>query len=65
MTKIAIYKKNWKAAVVSAKKIAKFMIPIPLFGKFLSKQFIVIVELSNIARCSSKSDNLRNINSIG
>ena len=39
------------------------MIPIAL--KFLSQQFIASVEAGNMARCSSKSDKLRNINSIG
>ena len=34
------------------KCFAKFMIPIALFKKFLSKQFIASVEVSNIARCS-------------
>ena len=34
------------------------MIPIALFKKFLSKQFIASVEVSNIARCSSKSPSL-------
>ena len=41
------------------------MIPIALFRKFLSKQFIASVEVSNMARCSSESDELRNINSLG
>ena len=40
---------------------AKFMIPIALFKKFLSYQFIVSVEVSNIARCSSKTNELRDI----
>ena len=31
------------------------MIPIALFKKFLSLQFIASVEVSNIARCSSKT----------
>ena len=38
------------------------MIPIALFKKFLSLQFIVSVEVSNIARCSSKTNELRDIN---
>ena len=45
--------------------IAKFMIRIALFEKFLSSQFIVSVEASSIARFSSKSDELRNISYIG
>ena len=32
------------------KRFAKFMIPIALFKTFLSYQFIVIVEVSNMAR---------------
>ena len=41
------------------------MIPIALFKKFLSEQFIASVEVSNIARCSSKTNELRDIDSIG
>ena len=47
------------------KGFAKFMIPIALFKKFLNKQFIASVEVSNTARCSSKSNELRDIDSIG
>ena len=37
--------------IVSAiKRFAKFMIPIALFKKFLSQQFIASVEGSNMAR---------------
>ena len=54
--------------IVSSIKIwkcfAKFMIPIALFKKFLSYQFIASVEVSNIARCSSKTNELRDIDSI-
>ena len=38
---------------------------IALFKKFLSEQFIASVEVSNIARCSSKPNELRDIDSIG
>ena len=41
------------------KCFAKFMIPIALFKKFLS------VEVSNMARCSSKTNELRDIDSMG
>ena len=41
------------------------MIPMALFKKFLRKQFIAGVEVSNIARCSSKTNELRDIDSIG
>ena len=41
------------------------MIPIALFKKFLCKQFIASVEVSNIARCSSKTNELTDIDSIG
>ena len=47
------------------KGFAKFMIPIALFKKFLSYQFISSVEVSNMARCSSKTNELRDIDSIG
>ena len=47
------------------KGFAKFMIPIALFKKFLSEQFIASVEVSNIARFSSKTNELRNIDSVG
>ena len=47
------------------KGFAKFMIPIALFKKFLCKQFIASVEVSNIARCSSKTNELTDIDSIG
>ena len=40
------------------------MIPIALFKKFLSSQFIASAEVSNIARCSSKTNELRDIDSI-
>ena len=35
------------------------MIPLALLEKFLSLQFIASVKVSNIARCSSESDELR------
>ena len=41
------------------------MILIALFDKSLSQQFIARVEVCNMARGSSKLDELRNINSIG
>ena len=41
------------------KSFVKFMIPIALFKKFLSKQFIASVEVINMARCFSKSDELK------
>ena len=44
---------------------AKFIIPIALLKKFLSIQFIASVEVSNMARCSSKTNKLRDIDSIG
>ena len=47
------------------KVFAKFMIPIALFKKFLSQQFIASVEVSNIARYSSRINELRDIDSIG
>ena len=47
------------------KGFAKFKIPIALFKKFLSLQFIANVEVSHIARCSSKTNELRDLDSIG
>ena len=47
------------------KGFAKFMILIALFKKFLSKQFIASVEVSNMARYSSITNELRDIDSIG
>ena len=47
------------------KCFAKFMIPIAVLKKFLSQQFIASVEVSNIARCSSKTNQLRDIDSLG
>ena len=43
------------------KGFAKFMTQIDLFKKFLSLQFIASVEVSNMARCSSKTNELRDI----
>ena len=45
--------------------LSKFMILIALFKKFLSYHFIASVEVSNMARCSSKTNELRDINSRG
>ena len=47
------------------KGFAKFMILIALFKKFLSEQFIASVEVSSMARCSSKTNELRDIDFIG
>ena len=44
---------------------ANFMIQIALFKKFLSQQLIASVEVSYIARCSSKTNELGDIDSIG
>ena len=41
------------ASIKFRKCFAKFMIPIAMFKKFLSEQFIVSVEVSYIARCKS------------
>ena len=53
------------SSVKFRKSFAKFMIPIALFKKFLSQRFIASVEVSNIARCSSKTNELSDIDSIG
>ena len=47
------------------KYFAKFKIPIDLLKKFLSYQFIASVEISNMARCSRKTNEFRDIDSIG
>ena len=50
------------------KVFAKFMIPMTLFKKFLGLfnfQFIASVEVSYIARCPSKTNELRDIDYIG
>ena len=47
------------------KGFAKFMIQITMFKKFLSSQFIASVEVNNMIRCSSKANELRDIDSIG
>ena len=47
------------------KSFVKFMIPIALFKKFLSQQFIANVEVSNMARCTRETNELRDIDSIG
>ena len=49
------------SSVKFRKGFAKIMIPIAFFKKFLSLQFIASVEVSNMARCSSK----RISNSVG
>ena len=41
------------------------MMPIALFKNFLSSQFIASVKVSNIARCSSLTNKLRDTDSIG
>ena len=41
------------------------MISIALFKKFLSQQFIATADVSNMTLCSSKTNELRDIDSIG
>ena len=52
-------------AIKFSKILARVMIRIAFFKKFLCKQFIASVEVSSMARCFSKSDELRNTKSIG
>ena len=47
------------------KGFVKFLIAITLCKKFLSQQFIASVEVSNMARSSSKTNKLGDIDSIG
>ena len=53
------------SSVKFRKGFAKFMIPIALFKKFLSLQFIASFEVSSIARFSSKTNELRDKDSTG
>ena len=46
------------------KCFAEFMIPISLLKKFGSKEFVTIVEVSNLRRCSGKANKLRYIYTI-
>ena len=48
-------------AIQSRKGFAKFMILIALFKKFPRTKFVANVKVCNMSRCSSKSDELRNI----
>ena len=56
---------NIVSSIKYRKRFAKFMIPVALFKKFLSYKFIASVEVSNKARCSSKTNELRDIDPIG
>ena len=47
------------------KGFAKFIILIALFKKFLSYQYIASVEVSNMARYSRKTNEVRDIDFIG
>ena len=55
--------------IISSKKIRKgfatFIILIALFKKFPSEQIFASVKASTIARCSNKTNELRDIDSIG
>ena len=41
------------------KGFAEFMIPIALLKKFGSSEFVTIIEVSNMRRCSGKANKLR------
>ena len=43
------------------KCFAEFMIPIALLKKFGSKEFVTIIEVSNMRRCSGKANKMRYI----
>ena len=43
------------------KCFAEFMIPIALLKKFGSYEFITIIDVSNMRRCTGKANKLRNI----
>ena len=43
------------------KCFAKFMIPLALLKKFGSYEFVTIIEVSNMRRCSGKANKLRYI----
>ena len=53
------------SSMKSRTDFAKFMILITLFKMFPNYQFIAGVEVSNMARCSSKTNELKNIHFIG
>ena len=60
------FKYQIKVSTIEFRKgFAKFMIPIALFKKFLSKKIIASVEVSNMARCTNKTNELRVIDGIG
>ena len=46
------------------KCFAEFMIPIALLKKFGSLEFVTIIEVSNMRRCSGKANKLRYIYTI-
>ena len=46
------------------KCFAEFMIPITLLKMFGSKEFVTIIEVSNMRRCSGKANKLRYIYTI-
>ena len=46
------------------KCFAEFMIPIALLKKFGNSEFVTIIEVRNIRRCSGKANKLRYINTI-
>ena len=43
---------------------AEFMIPIALLKKFGSKEFVTIIEVNNMRRCSGEANKLRYIYTI-
>ena len=50
--------------IKSGKCAAEFMISIALLKKFGSKEFVTIIEVSNMRRCSGKANKLRYIYTI-
>ena len=60
-----IFFDQFKVPTIKFRKyFAEFMIPIALLKKFGSKEFVTIIEVSNMRRCSGKANKLRYIYTI-
>ena len=58
------FKKFKVPTIKFGKCFAEYMIPIALLKKFDSKEFVTIIEVSNMRRCSGKANKLRYIYTI-
>ena len=60
-----IFFNQFKVATIKfGKCFAEFMIPIALLKEFGSKEFVTIIEVSNMRRCSGEPNKLRYIYTI-